>query len=593
MKHLKIFLKGYRKECALAPAFKLLEALMDLLVPLVVAAIIDQGIAIGDKGVIIKYFIILIIFAALGMGFSFTAQWFAAKASVGVATDLRQNLFDHIQSLSYTELDTLGTDTLITRMTSDVNQVQNGLNLALRLILRSPFIVFGAMIMAFTIDIKCALIFVASIPVLSLVVFGIMLASIPLFKKAQNGLDQLLGITRENLTGVRVIRAFCKEEEEINEFDQRNQSLTKMNEFVGRLSAIMNPGTYLIINVATIVLIYIGALRVDAGLIQQGQIVALYNYMAQIIVELIKLANLIININKSLACADRLSNILEIKSGMEFPETSPAIPANGLVPEDMVKFNHVTFSYAGSGDVAVSDIDFSVKKGQTVGIIGGTGSGKSTIVNLISRFYDVSQGSIEVDGRNVKDYAQGHLIEKIGLVPQRAVLFEGTIRDNLLWGNENASDEELWQAIDIAQAREVVEGKDGQLDADVEQGGRNLSGGQKQRLTIARALVRKPEILIMDDSSSALDFATDFKLRKAVAQLKDMTVFIVSQRTSSVRNSDQIIVLDDGKLAGLGKHDDLLATCDVYQEIYYSQFPEEAPAEWRQKIGKNIEEGLA
>lgn len=572
MKRLSVFMHNYWKDGILAPTFKLLEALLDLLVPLVVAVIIDKGIAVGNTSVIIRSFILLLVFAVMGIGFSFTAQWFAARASVGFATELRQALFDHIQSLSYTELDTLGTDTLITRMTSDVNQVQNGLNLFLRLLLRSPFIVFGSMVMAFTIDVKCALIFAVAIPLLSLVVFGIMIVSIPLFKKAQACLDHLLGVTRENMTGVRVIRAFCKEKDEIQEFNEKNNTLTRMNEFVGRLSAAMNPATYLIINVAIIVLINVGAVRVNMGIIQQGSVVALYNYMAQMIIELIKMASLIININKSIACANRLSCILEVKPGMEYNTDQLA----DKDCKDALHFDNVSFSYKGSGEDAIMGISFTAKKGQTIGIIGGTGSGKSTVVDLIPRFYDATNGKVEINGINVKDYPEGELVNRIGVVPQRAVLFEGTIRDNLLWGNKNATDEELWQAIDIAQSREVIEGKKNKLDAQIEQNGRNLSGGQRQRLTIARALVKKPKILIMDDSSSALDFATDLALRRAVATLEsNMTVFIVSQRTSSVRNADQIIVLDDGKMAGLGTHEELMLSCEVYQEIYYSQFPEE------------------
>ena len=559
---------------------------MDLLVPLVVASIIDEGVATGDTALILRNFVLLIVLAALGIAFSFSAQWMAAKASVGFSTKLRQALFDHVQQLSYRELDTLGTDTLITRMTSDINQVQNGLNLALRLLLRSPFIVFGAAIMAFTIDVRCALVFAIAIPLLSLVVFGIMLMSIPLFAKAQELLDRLLGMTRENLTGVRVIRAFRKEQAEIDEFDRLNEALTRMNEHVGRLSALMNPATYLIINVATIVLIRQGALRVEMGAIQQGDVVALYNYMAQIVVELVKLASLIITINKSLACARRVQDMLEVEPSMDYPsapvqKTSPA--------EHCVRFDHVSFSYAEGGDSVLTDIDFTAQKGQTVGIIGGTGSGKTTVVNLICRFYDATQGCVEVDGADVRSYPEGALIDKIGIVPQKAVLFEGSIRDNLLWGNATATDEQLWAALETAQATEVVRGKDGQLDARIEQGGRNLSGGQRQRLTIARALVKQPEILILDDSASALDFATDLALRRAIAALPgSMTVFIVSQRTSSVRSADQILVLDDGMLAGSGTHDELMKKCPVYQEIYYSQFPEERPASAQDDVRREV-----
>ena len=574
LKKLLKFLTKYRKESVLAPAFKLSEALMDLLVPMVVAMIINQGIVGGDRGVILRCFLFLILLAVLGMGFSFTAQWFAAKASVGFATDLRQALFDHIQSLGHQELDTLGTDTLITRMTSDLNQVQNGLNLALRLVLRSPFIVFGAMIMAFTIDVNCAWIFAVTIPILSLVVFGIMLACIPLYARTQGALDRLLGITRENLTGVRVIRAFSGEKKEVEEFDARNETLTRMNEFVGRLSALMNPGTYLIVNLATILLISRGAMRVNMGDLMQGDVVALYNYMAQIIVELIKLASLIITLNKSMACANRISAIFDVTPSLTYPESGKS-PIPGA---DAVSFEDVSFSYAGSGAEAISHITFQAKCGETIGIIGGTGCGKSTLVNLIPRFYDVTTGKVTVLGQDVRSYAQGDLIRHIGIVPQQAVLFEGTIRDNMRWGNDAATDEEIFAALDLAQAREVVMGKEGQLDAPVEQGGRNFSGGQRQRLCIARALVRSPEILILDDSASALDFATDLKLRRAIRMLgEQLTVFIVSQRTASVRTADTILVLEDGHLVGKGRHEELLQSCRVYQEIYYSQYPEERP----------------
>lgn len=586
MRNLFVYLHDYRRESVLAPLLKLAESLMDLFVPLVVAAIINEGIAHADQGFILGRFALLILLAVLGMAFSFAAQWMAAKASVGFSTKLRQALFDHIQSLSYHELDILGTDTLITRMTSDINQIQNGLNLALRLLLRSPFIVFGAMICAFAIDIPSALLFAVAIPLLSLVVFGIMLASIPLFAKVQQSLDQLLGMTSENLTGVRVIRAFCKEQAEIDEFDRRNEALTHMNEHVGRLSALMNPATYLIINVATIFLIQQGALRVQAGALQQGDVVALYNYMAQIVVELVKLASLIITINRSLACARRVQDMLEIQPSMTYPQT---LPAELPTTSDAVRFEHVSFSYTQAGDAVLSDIDFVAKRGQTIGIIGGTGSGKTSVVNLIARFYDATTGIVSVDGLDVRAYPEGALIEKIGIVPQKAVLFEGSIRANLLWGKEQATDEDLWAALATAQATEVVRGKDGQLDAPIEQGGRNLSGGQRQRLTIARALVKKPQILILDDSASALDFATDLALRRAIANLPgSMTVFIVSQRTSSVRQADQILVLDDGLLAGMGTHDDLMASCQVYQEIYYSQFPEERPSARRHAIGAGV-----
>lgn len=572
MKRLSIYLKKYSKESILAPFFKLLEALMDLMVPLVVAYIINQGIAYHDTAVIIRSFIFLILLAVLGMCFSFTAQFFAAKASVGFACDVRQDLFDHIASFSYSQLDHMGSDTLITRLTSDINQMQTGLNLSLRLLLRSPFIVFGAMIMAFTIDTKIAMIFLIAIVILCIVVFGIMLTSIPLFEKAQVSLDQLLSILREDLTGVRVIRAFRKEEDEIRQFDLKNEVLKKINLTVSRLSALMNPLTYVIVNIATIALINKGAARVDQGVIAQGDVVALYNYMAQIIIELIKLASLIITINKSLACSGRVSEILAIEPDMKYKDDQLRKEKD----EYAVVFNDVSFAYNEGTDAAVKDISFEVKKGQTIGIIGGTGSGKSTIINLIPRFYDADLGKVMINGTDVKDYPKGALTDLIGIVPQKAVLFEGSIRDNLKWGNENASDEQIYEALKIAQALEVVERKEKKLDEHVEQSGRNFSGGQRQRLTIARALVKKPEILILDDSASALDLATDLNLRKAIAALKDMTVFIVSQRSSSVRNCDLILVMDDGELKGKGTHEELMKDCKVYQEIYYSQYPEEA-----------------
>lgn len=570
MKEMLRYMEHYKKESILAPVFKLMEALMDLLVPVVVALIINKGVLQNNRIVIVHAFLLLLLLAVLGMLFSFTAQWFAAKASTGYATELRQDLYDHIQKFSYKDLDKLGEDTLITRLTSDVNQVQTGWNLALRLLLRSPFIVFGSMVMAFTINVKAALIFVAVIPLLSIVIFGIMLASIPMYKKVQQGLDGLTLTTRENLTGVRVIRAFCREADETKEFDEKNEYLTRLNEKVGRLNALMNPVTYALVNTATIVLIYTGALQVNAGSMAPGDVVALYNYMAQIIVELIKLASLIITINRSLACGQRIQNILNMKPSMEYPDKDPKVSDS----EEAVSFDHVSLSYEGSEN-AIEDITFMVKKGQTIGIIGGTGSGKSSLVNLIPRFYDPQKGVVKVDGEDVKDYVEDSLIHKIGMVPQKAVLFEGTIRDNLKWGNEDADDEQLWTALKTAQAEDVVQGKGG-LDAVIEQNGRNLSGGQKQRLTIARALVRKPEILIMDDSSSALDFATDLRLRKAIHNLEgNMTVFIISQRTSSVRDADMILVMDNGRIVGKGTHAQLLKTCSVYEEIYYSQFPDE------------------
>lgn len=565
------YIKGYEKESILAPLFKLLEVIFDLMVPVVVAKIIDVAIVNQDTGYILKMFLILIVMALLGLLSSFTAQYFAAKASVGFATQLRQALFDHIQSFSFRELDTLKTDTLITRLTDDVNQVQNGYNMALRLLLRSPFVVIGSMIMAFTINVQCALVFVVSIPFLFVVVFAIMKISIPLFKKVQSALDRITGLTRENLTGVRVIRAFCQEENSIHQFDEENKILTKMNLFVGRISALLNPLTYVLINIATVILIQKASLQVNLGTMKQGQVVALYNYMAQMIVELIKLASLIITLNKAMACADRVSNVLEVKTSMNYESIK-----QGEQSSNKVDFQNVSFTYANSSNTSLDSLSFSVKPGQTVGIIGPTGSGKSTLTRLLSRFYDVDSGKILVDGKDVKTYSKEELMHKIGYVFQKSILFEGSIRDNLLIGNENADDLELWKALEIAQAKEVVEAKPGQLDFMLEQGGRNLSGGQKQRLTIARALVKKPEILVLDDSASALDFATDAKLRKAIRSLKGhTTTFLVSQRTASIMQSDLILVLEDGKLVGKGNHDELMASCDVYQEIYYSQFPKE------------------
>ena len=595
MKRLEKFLRPYRKESILAPLFKLLEVVFDLMVPVVVAQIIDVGVAKNDHGYIVQMFFVLLLMAAVGLLCSFTAQFFAAKASVGFATSVRQAMFDHIQSFSFSELDVLGTDTLITRLTDDVNQVQNGINMGLRLLLRSPFVVIGAMVMAFTINVRCALIFVVTVPILFVVVFSIMLISIPLFKKVQAGLDRVTGLTRENLTGVRVIRAFCREEQSVDEFEEGNKELTRLNEFVGRISALLNPVTYVLINGATVLLIARAGVQVNIGNLQQGQVVALYNYMAQIIVELIKLASLIITLNKSMACADRVAGILDVKSSMEYKksveagDTKKADNTNdntkavgskkeGVASENAVTFNHVTFTYEGAGASSLSDITFQAKKGQTIGIIGGTGSGKSTLVSLIPRFYDPQEGTVTVNGIPAKDYPQGELCRKIGVVQQRAVLFKGTIRENLKWGNDHATDEELWDAITIAQAKDVVESKDGKLDFKVEQNGRNLSGGQKQRLTIACALVGQPEILILDDSLSALDFATDAALRKAIAGLEgDVTTFLVSQRISGIRQADKILVMDNGSLAGQGTHEELMESCETYQEIYYSQFPEERP----------------
>lgn len=572
MRTLAPFLKNYKKESILAPFFKFLEVVFDLLVPVVIARIIDVGIARDDRGFIIQNFLILILMAAAGLTVSITAQYFAAKASVGFSTELRQAVYDHVQGLSYTELDRLGTDTLITRLTDDINQVQNGLNMGLRLLLRSPFIVIGSMVMAFTINVRCALIFAAAIPVLFLVVFVIMYLSIPLFGRVQGKLDAVTGLTRENLTGVRVIRAFCREKEAVEEFDQSNLALTKLNEFVGRLSALLNPVTYVLINIATVILINNAGLQVSLGNMQQGEVVALYNYMAQMIVELIKLASLIITLNKSAACAGRVADILKVDSTMEFAGSS----SGDSTGSRSVEFQNVTFSYQGTGAPSLTDISFSVKRGETVGIIGGTGSGKSTLVNLIARFYDATSGEILLDGENIRNYSRRALRDKIGVVPQRAALFKGSIRDNMKWGREDATDEEIWSALTTAQAREIVEGKPGQLDFALEQNGKNLSGGQRQRLTIARALVKNPEILILDDSASALDFATDAALRKALAGLGgQVTTFLVSQRAASIRQADQILVLDDGALCGLGTHDTLIRFCSTYREIYFSQFPEE------------------
>lgn len=568
MRKLLRFLKDYKKESILSPLFKLLEASFELLVPLVMAAIIDSGIGNKDGGFILKMCGILILLALVGLTCSITAQYFAAKAAVGFATKVRHALFDHIQKLSYTEMDTAGTDTMITRMTSDINQAQSGVNMVLRLFLRSPFIVFGAMIMAFTIDVKAALIFVVTIPVLSVVVFGIMIITIPLFRRVQASLDKVLGVTRENLTGSRVIRAFNKEQEEIADFDESNEKLTDVQLFVGKISALMNPLTYIIINVALVILIWTGAIQVNIGKISQGEVVALVNYMSQILVELVKLANLIITVTKAIACGNRVQSIFEMETSM--------VDGNGSKKEDTgytVEFRNVSMRYKGAGADTLTGIDFKAKPGDTIGIIGGTGSGKSSVVNLIPRFYDVTEGQVMVDGMDVRDYKITDLRDKIGIVPQKAVLFAGTVRSNLAWGKEDATEEEMQQALSVAQAAEVVDKKDGKLDAEVEQGGKNFSGGQKQRLTIARALVKQPEILIMDDSSSALDYATDAKLRQAIHNMPNRpTVFIVSQRAASIMYADKIIVLDDGTVAGAGTHEELLKDCSVYQEIYYSQF---------------------
>jgi ABC-type multidrug transport system, ATPase and permease components len=566
------YLKDYKKESILGPLFKLLEASFELLVPLVVAAVIDKGIGGADRGYTVKMCLLLAALGVVGLISSVTAQYFAAKAAVGFAEKVRHALFKHIQSLSYSDIDSLGTSTLVTRMTSDMNQVQYGVNMTLRLLLRSPFVVFGAMIMAFTVDAKAALTFVVTIPLLSAVVFGIMLVCIPLYRKVQEKLDGVLLSTRENLTGVRVIRAFCKEEEETARFVERNDSLTRAQKFVGKISALMNPVTLVIINFSIIALVYIGALWVDQGIITQGAVVALYNYMSQILVELIKLANLIISVTKSIACGNRIQDVLDIQPSMIFPSKGDAEQGDSSC-EYAVEFLHADLRYAKSGENALTDIDFRVKRGETVGVIGGTGSGKSSLVNMIPRFYDVFAGEVRVDGVNVKAYSREALRRKVGVVPQKAVLFKGTIRDNMRWGNPSASEEEISTAIATAQAAEVVAGKEGGLDYEIAQGGKNLSGGQRQRLTIARALVGKPEILILDDSASALDFATDAALRKAIREMEGSpTVFIVSQRAASIAHADRIIVLDDGRIVGIGRHDELLRDCEVYREIYNSQF---------------------
>lgn len=573
MKKLLVYLKDYKKESILGPLFKLLEASFELLVPLVMAAIIDVGIADGDRGYVMKMCGVLVLLALIGLVCSLTAQFFAAKAAVGFAAKLRHALFSHIQGFSFSELDEVGSATLITRMTSDVNQVQSGVNLVLRLFLRSPFIVFGAMIMAFTIDVKAAMIFVVTIPALAVVVFGIMLISIPLFKKVQAGLDEVLRITRENLTGVRVIRAFHKEEEEEKHFREKNTFLTGLQLHVGKISALMNPLTYVLINLGLVALIWTGGLRVHTGAITQGEVVALVNYMSQILVELVKLANLIITVTKAVACGNRIESVLEMNSTMEDGTEERGKDA----AEYLVDFENVSMRYQGGGAEAVSGITLRVKPGETIGIIGGTGAGKSTVVNLIPRFYDISGGSLRVNGRDVQEYELKSLRDMIGIVPQKAVLFSGTIRENMQWGKSEATDEEIYEALEIAQAKDFVEEKDGKLDARIDQGGKNLSGGQRQRLTIARALIKKPKILILDDSASALDYATDANLRRAIRNMKNSpTVFLVSQRAASILHADQILVLDDGEAVGLGTHEELLQRCEVYQEIYYSQFSKES-----------------
>lgn len=574
MKQILKYLKEYKKECICAPLFKLLEASFELIVPLVMAAIIDNGITASDKPYIWKMGGVLVLLAAVGLVSSVTAQYFAAKAAVGFSTKLRHILFEKIESLSFSKMDTVGTSTLITRMTSDINQVQSGVNLVLRLFLRSPFIVFGAMAMAFTVNVRAAMVFVVTIPLLSIVVFSVMAASLPLYKKVQSSLDTVLSHTRENLEGTRVIRAFNKQNDEIDSFNRDNEFLTNMQQVVGRISALTNPLTFIIINIATIAVIVSGGKQVYAGILTQGEVVALVNYMSQILVELIKLANLIVQVTKAVACGNRIADVLSIPS--KLPEKNPKlIGAKDGAPE--VEFDHVCMTYEGAADETLTDISFTVKKGQTIGIIGGTGSGKSSLVNLIPRFYDATKGTIRIQGNDINDYDAVQLRDKIGVVMQKAVLFAGTIADNLRWGKNDATEEEMWKALDIAQATEVVKGKEGGLDYMIEQGGKNLSGGQKQRLTIARAVVKDPDILILDDSASALDFATDASLRAALKGMHgDKTIFIVSQRTSSIQFADNIIVLDDGQMVGFGPHEELLETCETYKEIYDSQFKKES-----------------
>ncbi len=574
MKQILKYLKEYKKECICAPLFKLLEASFELIVPLVMAAIIDNGITASDKPYIWKMGGVLVLLAAVGLVSSVTAQYFAAKAAVGFSTKLRHILFEKIESLSFSKMDTVGTSTLITRMTSDINQVQSGVNLVLRLFLRSPFIVFGAMAMAFTVNVRAAMVFVVTIPLLSIVVFSVMAASLPLYKKVQSSLDTVLSHTRENLEGTRVIRAFNKQNDEIDSFNRDNELLTNMQQVVGRISALTNPLTFIIINIATIAVIVSGGKQVYAGILTQGEVVALVNYMSQILVELIKLANLIVQVTKAVACGNRIADVLSIPS--KLPEKNPKlIGARDGAPE--VEFDHVCMTYEGAADETLTDISFTVQKGQTIGIIGGTGSGKSSLVNLIPKFYDATKGTIRIQGNDINDYDAVQLRDKIGVVMQKAVLFAGTIADNLRWGKNDATEEEMWKALDIAQATEVVKGKEGGLDYMIEQGGKNLSGGQKQRLTIARAVVKDPDILILDDSASALDFATDASLRAALKGMHgDKTIFIVSQRTSSIQFADNIIVLDDGQMVGFGPHEELLNTCETYKEIYDSQFKKES-----------------
>lgn len=577
MKQLMMYLKDYKKESILAPLFKLLEAFFELLVPPVMANIIDYGISNRNMGYIGKMGLLLLLLGVVGLASSITAQFFAAKAAVGFSTQLRQALFDHIEDLSFTDIDKAGTSTMITRMTSDVNQVQSGINMTLRLFLRSPIIVFGAMIMAFTIDVKCALIFVVAIPLLSVVVFGIILSTIPMYKKVQSKLDQVLGITRENLTGVRVIRAFHQEAKESDRFRENNEALSAMQIFVGKISACMNPVTYIIVNGAIIALIYTGAVQVNIGNLSQGEVVAIINYMNQILVELVKLANLIVTMTKALACAERVASVFDIGADAAYVGAQDQKLADKVDKSaPFLDFKHVSLTYQGAGAPTLQDMNFTVNRGDTVGIIGGTGSGKTSLVNLIPGFYPATEGEILLEGRDIRTMSDEELRGRIGVVPQKAVLFKGTIRSNLQWGKPDATEEEMWKALELAQASEVVDGKPGKLDATVAQNGKNFSGGQRQRLTIARALVRNPEILILDDSASALDYATDAKLRAAIRTLEDKTTtFIVSQRASTIRHADKIIVLDDGEIAGMGTHDELLKDCTVYQEIYYSQYPEQ------------------
>ena len=572
MKSLLQYLKGYEKQCILGPVFKLLEATFELFVPLVVAQIVDQGIRNGDTGYVIKMCLLMVALGIIGLCMAVCAQYFSAVAAVGFSTRLRHVLMDHILHLSYNQIDQLGTSTMVTRMTSDINQVQSGVNLTLRLLLRSPFVVFGAMFMAFTIDFRAALVFAGVIPVLCLIVFGIMLITMPMYKRVQGALDGVTSATRQNLTGVRVLRAFCKEDAEVAGFAEKTESLTNRQLSAGRISALMNPLTYVVINLAVVLLVKVGAIWVQEGILTQGLVIALYNYMSQILIELIKMANLIVTIAKAVACGNRISAVLKLESDQENGTDEGKLSGG-------VEFRDVSAAYAGAASPSLEHISFQARPGQTVGIIGGTGSGKTTLVNLIPRLYDVSAGQVLLDGKNVNDFDLNSLRRQIGVVPQKAVLFKGTIRQNLLWGNENASEEALWDALKVAQAQEVVQGKEGGLDASVEQGGANFSGGQRQRLTIARALVRKPAILILDDSASALDFATDANLRMAIRGMENPpTTFIVSQRAASVRFADEILVLDDGSLVGKGTHDKLLADCPTYQEIYYSQFPKEVAA---------------